>query len=63
LQRDLAELPEGDKEAVLNFGIEFAYQQCGGLLSEGVPGVHIYTMDRSKSVTEIVSRLRSDGLL
>ena len=63
LQRDLAALPEGDKGAVLNFGVEFAYQQCRGLLSEGVPGVHIYTMDRSKSVTEIVSRLRSDGLL
>lgn len=63
LQRDLAALPEGDKEAVLNFGVEFAYQQCKGLLSEGVPGVHIYTMDRSKSVTEIVSRLRNDGLL
>jgi methylenetetrahydrofolate reductase (NADPH) len=63
LQQELAELPEGDKEAVLNFGIEFAYQQCRELLSAGVPGVHIYTMDRSKSVAEIVSHLRSDGLL
>lgn len=63
LQQDLAALPEGDKEAVLNFGVEFAYQQCKGLLSDGVPGVHIYTMDRSKSVTEIVNRLRSEGFL
>jgi methylenetetrahydrofolate reductase (NADPH) len=63
LQGGLAELPEGDKEAVLNFGVEFAFQQCRELLSEGVPGVHIYTMDRGKSVAEIVTRLRSEGLL
>jgi methylenetetrahydrofolate reductase (NADPH) len=59
----LATIPEGDKGAVLNFGIEFAYQQCKGLLEAGAPGVHIYTMDRSKTTKEIVTRLRADGLL
>jgi methylenetetrahydrofolate reductase (NADPH) len=59
----LAGLPEGDKAAVLDYGIEFAYQQCKALLNAGVPGVHIYTMDRSKTTTEIVTRLRVDGLL
>jgi len=59
----LAELPEGDKGAVLNFGIEFAYKQIRGLLNSGVPGVHIYTMDRSKTTFEIVTRLRNEGLL
>jgi methylenetetrahydrofolate reductase (NADPH) len=63
LRQGLADLPEGDKEALLNFGIEFAYHQCKELLSAGVPGVHIYTMDRSKSVAEIMTRLRSEGLL
>ena len=57
----LAEITEDDKAAVLEFGIEYAYQQCSGLLDAGVPGVHIYTMDRSKSVKEIVSRLRGNG--
>ena len=57
----LAELPEEDKQAVLDFGIDYAYQQCKGLLEAGVPGIHIYTMDRSKSVVEIVSRLREEG--
>ena len=57
----LAEIPEDDKAAVHEFGIEYAYQQCKGLLDAGVPGIHIYTMDRSKSVVEIVSRLRGDG--
>ena len=59
----LAELPEGDKGAVLDFGIEFAYIQITGLLNSGVPGVHIYTMDRSKTATAIVTRLRNEGFL
>ncbi len=63
VHRGLAALPEGDTEALLNFGIEFAVGQCQGLLEAGVPGLHIYTMDRSKSTVEIVNRLRNDGLL
>jgi methylenetetrahydrofolate reductase (NADPH) len=63
IRQRLASLPEGDKQAVLDFGIEFAYQQCKGLLEGGAPGVHIYTMDRWKSTFEIVSRLRADKIL
>jgi methylenetetrahydrofolate reductase (NADPH) len=61
IRQGLGNLPEGDKEAVLNFGIEFAYRQCKDLLKSGVPGVHIYTMDRYKTVAAIVTRLRDDG--
>jgi methylenetetrahydrofolate reductase (NADPH) len=57
----LAGIAEDDKSAVLEFGIDYACQQCKGLLDAGVPGVHIYTMDRSKSVVEIISRLRDNG--
>lgn len=63
IKQGLADIPEEDKQAVLDFGIEYAYQQCKGLLEGGVPGVHIYTMDRSKSVLEIVSNLREGGFL
>jgi methylenetetrahydrofolate reductase (NADPH) len=63
IRQGLAETPEGDKDAVLNFGIEFAFQQCKGLLEAGAPGIHIYTMDRSKTTKEIVTRLRGVGLL
>jgi methylenetetrahydrofolate reductase (NADPH) len=56
-------LPEGDKEALLSFGIEFAVQQYRELIEAGVPGLHIYTMDRSASSVAIVNRLRSEGLL
>ncbi len=61
IKESLAAVPEDDKAAVLDFGIEYAYQQCKGLLEAGVPGIHIYTMDRSKSVVEIVNRLRENG--
>jgi len=56
-------LPEGNKEALVNFGIEFAVCQCKKLLRIGVPGLHIYTMDRSISSVAVVERLRKDGLL
>jgi methylenetetrahydrofolate reductase (NADPH) len=59
----LADVPEDDKEALLSFGIEFAIDQCQELLASGVPGLHIYTMDRSRSTAGIVNRLRDEGLL
>jgi methylenetetrahydrofolate reductase (NADPH) len=52
-----------DKEAVLAMGIDFAVDQCKGLLKEGVSGLHFYTMDRSKSTSEIINRLKKDSLL
>lgn len=63
VRRGLANLPDGDKEALLNFGIEFAVSQCIELLEAGVPGLHIYTMNRSSSAIGVVNRLRSEGLL
>jgi len=63
VRRGIAALPEGDKEALNDFGIEFAVRQCRGLLEAGAPGLHIYTMNRSSSAAGIVSRLRSEGLL
>ena len=63
VRQGIASLPEGDKEALVNFGVEFAISQCRELLKEGVPGLHFYTMDLSKSAVEIVNRLRKDDLL
>ena len=63
VRRGLASLEEGDKDALIAFGIEFAYHQCAQLLQAGVPGLHIYTMDRSASTVGLVNRLRTDGLL
>ena len=63
LRQGIEALPEGDKEALLSFGIEFAVHQCRELIEAGVPGLHIYTMDRSASSVGIVDRLRGEGLL
>ena len=62
VRQGIAALPEVDKEALNNFGIEFAVGQCKELLKAGVSGLHFYTMDRSKSAVGIVNRLRADGL-
>ena len=63
VREGLASLDDGDKDALIAFGIEFAYRQCVELLKAGVPGLHIYTMDRSMSTVGLVNRLRADGLL
>jgi methylenetetrahydrofolate reductase (NADPH) len=63
LRKDLAELPGDDKQAVVEFGIEFALRQCRELLAAGAPGVLFYTMDRWESTSKIVLRLRSEGVL
>lgn len=47
-----------DKEAVVRYGIEHAARQCRELLERGAPGVHFYTLNRSRSTAEILSRLR-----
>lgn len=59
----IAALPEDDKAALLDFGVDFAVNQCRGLIEAGVPGLHVYTMDRSASSVKIVERLRGEGLL
>jgi methylenetetrahydrofolate reductase (NADPH) len=63
IREGIAGLPEDDKETLLEFGIELAVRQCADLIEAGVPGIHIYTMDRSKSSVGIVQRLQDKGLL
>lgn len=63
VRRGISALPEGDKEALVSFGIDFAVGQCTQLLEAGVAGLHIYTMDRSKSTVAIVNQLRDKSLL
>jgi len=63
LKRQLDAVDADDKDAVLNLGINFAVEQCKGLLKEDVAGLHFYTMDRSKSTAEIINRLKKENLL
>ena len=63
IENGLAALPEDDKDALNDFGVNFAAEQCAELIKAGVPGLHIYTMDRSKSTLGLVNRLREKALL
>jgi methylenetetrahydrofolate reductase (NADPH) len=63
LQRRLDAVDQADSKAVLQAGIDFATEQCQGLLKEGVAGLHFYTMNRSYSTSEIINRLKNDRLL
>lgn len=58
LQKLFTDVDTEDKEAVLNLGIDFAVDQCRELLQKGVAGLHFYTMNRSKSTTTIIERLK-----
>lgn len=47
----------GDDEAVIKFGIEYATRQCEELLREGAPGLHFYTLNKSRSTTGVLENL------
>ena len=49
---------QGDAEAVIRAGVEWGARQCRELLDGGAPGIHFYTLNRSHSTTEILTRLR-----
>ncbi len=63
MDKRFEELSTADSKDVAAYGIEFATNQCRELLKHGVDGLHFYTMDRSKSVIEVINRLRSEKLL
>ena len=63
LQNRLDAVDSNDKGGVLKLGIDFATEQCRGLLKEGVAGLHFYTMDRSYSTTQIINNLKAEKLL
>jgi len=63
LQSKLDSVDPNDKEAVVNVGIDYAFEQCKGLLEQGVYGLHFYTMNRSKTTKEIITRLKQENLL
>jgi len=63
IKKGIAALPDGDTDALNDFGVDFAARQCAALIEFGVPGLHIYTMDRSKSSIGLINSLRENELV
>ena len=47
-----------DPEAVRRVGVEHATAQCKELIAGGAPGIHFYTLNRSRATVEILEALR-----
>jgi methylenetetrahydrofolate reductase (NADPH) len=56
VEKELSQV-ENDEEGALRYGIELATRMCGELLKSGVPGLHFYALNRSRSTVEILSNL------
>lgn len=48
---------DGDPEATRKLGVEVATDLVAELLEVGVPGIHLYAMNRAQSITEIYDNL------
>ncbi len=61
LQERLEPVAE-DADAVFEIGVDWAWQQCEALLAGGAPGIHFYTLNRSRATQLIFERLRQSSV-
>jgi hypothetical protein len=59
---DILDPVKDDLNAVEDYGTEYAFQQCRELLSKGAPGIHFYTMNKSKATKVIMEKIRNNLL-
>ena len=48
---------QDDKPALLDFGLEVVTRLCQNLLSNGVPGLHFYTINQAEPVLRLWKNL------
>jgi len=51
------EAAQDDPESVCQIGIDHAANQCRKLLIHGAPGIHFYTLNRSRATLSVLERL------
>ena len=51
-----------DPDAILEIGIAHATAQCVELLRAGAPGIHFYTLNRSKATQQVLAAIHAAGL-
>ena len=49
---------QDDNEMVRQIGIDHAINQCRELLQNNAPGIHFYTLNRSKATLAILEKIR-----
>ncbi len=49
---------QDNPEKVREIGINHAFEQCRDLLKSGAPGIHFYTLNKSKATLAILEKLR-----
>ena len=52
------EAVQNDAEAICQIGIDHATNQCKNLLMHGAPGIHFYTLNRSRATLSVLERLK-----
>lgn len=61
IPNDLAsrlEAVQDDKDAQFRIGVDHAIQQCRELIDQGVPGLHLYALNKSNACREILDALK-----
>jgi methylenetetrahydrofolate reductase (NADPH) len=53
---------EGDKDGMFKFSVEYASRQARALLDGGAPGLHLYTLNRSKAAMEILKNVKGKAV-
>ena len=56
LRSKLDQLMDNDAAAA-EFGIEYATRQCEEMLRAGAPGLHFYTLNKSRSTVQVLKNL------